>query len=59
MSEQGFRTAVCAGRRRCLISGTVDPLALPRLNAPPSATLLRFWTSGAYPTLSPGLPERA
>jgi len=59
MAEQGFRTAVCAGdRRRCLISGTADPLALPRLNAPHSATLLRFWTSGAYPTLSPGLSER-
>jgi peptidoglycan/xylan/chitin deacetylase (PgdA/CDA1 family) len=59
MADQGFRTAVCAGRRRCLISGGVDRLALPRLNAPPSATLLRFWTSGAYPTLSPGLAERS
>jgi peptidoglycan/xylan/chitin deacetylase (PgdA/CDA1 family) len=59
MTEQGFRTAVCADRRHCLISGPVDRLALPRVNAPASETLLRFWTSGAYPTLSPGLLERS
>jgi peptidoglycan/xylan/chitin deacetylase (PgdA/CDA1 family) len=58
VEEQGLRTAVCAGRRRCLVSASADRLALPRLCAPRSMTSFRFWTSGAYPTLSPEM-ERA
>jgi peptidoglycan/xylan/chitin deacetylase (PgdA/CDA1 family) len=55
VEEQGLRTAVCSGRRRCRVSASADRLALPRLNAPRSMTSLRFWTSGAYPTLSPAM----
>jgi peptidoglycan/xylan/chitin deacetylase (PgdA/CDA1 family) len=55
VEEQGLRTAVCSGRSRCLVAASADRLALPRLGAPRSMTSFRFWTSGAYPSLSPAL----
>jgi len=50
----GFQSAVVAGAN-CLIDGDSDPLALARILAPQSMSLLGFWTSGAYPGLSRAL----
>lgn len=58
VAEFGFRSAVCSGRD-CLIGPGSDPLALARRDVPRSMTLLRFWTSGAYPQLPLRIAGRA
>jgi peptidoglycan/xylan/chitin deacetylase (PgdA/CDA1 family) len=54
----GLQSAAVAGAN-CLIGLESNPLALARIVAPQSISLLGFWTSGAYPGLSSALLGRA
>ncbi|MEQ9495347.1 MAG: polysaccharide deacetylase family protein [Deltaproteobacteria bacterium] len=58
VSTRTLASAVCNGPD-VLIDGKSDPFALPRLAAPDSMSLYRFWSSGAYPGLPRALFGRA
>ncbi len=58
VSTRTLASAVCDGPD-VLIDGASDPFALPRLAAPDSMSLYRFWSSGAYPGLPRALFGRA
>lgn len=53
-STLGMRSAVVAGLD-VLMGSNSDPLGLPRVAAPASPTLLRYYTSGAHPGLTKAL----
>lgn len=57
VAEAGFSSAVI-GEGEALIAGDRDVLALSRVQSPDSMSLLRFWTSGAYPGLPGVVIER-
>lgn len=58
VAAAGLRTAVASGPDY-LISASHNPYNLPRISAPRSISLYRFWTSGAYPDLPRSLFGRA
>jgi peptidoglycan/xylan/chitin deacetylase (PgdA/CDA1 family) len=56
--DSGLLSAV-VGAREDLITEKSDPFALPRITVPPSRTLFRFQTGGAYPGLPKALVGRS
>lgn len=56
LRELGIRSAMTGDG---VAAGAPDPMDLPRLEAPPSAALFGYWTSGAHPRLSRLLFGRA
>lgn len=57
-AKAGFRTATGNGTD-FLVTADTDRFDLPRIDAKTDPTLLRFWTSGAYPSLPKRLIGRA
>lgn len=49
LRRAGFETATAGEPPMARIQPTTDPFAMPRMTAPNSMSLFRFWTSGAYP----------
>lgn len=55
---QRLRSAMASGPRR-MADASVDPLHIPRLDAPRDLGLLGHWTSGVYPELSEKMVGRS